>query len=232
MSLTETTRPGPPGTLSRCVRLRQTSREGSQGNHRTLAHLVHCTPQNREAPRLALPHQEALAVVRPLHSAPLHAGRSVGAVWVLEALARRFGIAAALGTDGAGQRARGQGRTRVLAQGSRLSAGRLAQTPAACAVLPLRRGFEEHDRAPPTSPRWRPPRGPSCAAWARLGGAPARRRCCALPARAVPARARAPRGRPGVIPETAHLGQHPEAWAWGCGVTQRACPGPWSLGWA
>lgn len=34
---------------------------------------------------------------------------------------------------------------RVIAHGARLSAVRLAQTHAVCAVLPLPRGFDEHD---------------------------------------------------------------------------------------
>ena len=69
----------------------------------------------------------------------------MGAVWGIDDMARRLGIEAALGTDCAGQLALWQGMARVSDQGSRLSAVRLAQTHAACAVLPLSRGFDDND---------------------------------------------------------------------------------------
>jgi transposase len=50
-----------------------------------------------------------------------------------------------LGTDVAGKLALWQVIARVIAQGSRLSAVRLAQTHAACEVLHLTRGFDEND---------------------------------------------------------------------------------------
>jgi hypothetical protein len=75
----------------------------------------------------------------------MHEGRSVGAVWVIYDMARRLGIEAALGTDFAGKLALWQVMARVIDQGSRLSAVRLAQTHAACEVLHLSRGFDEND---------------------------------------------------------------------------------------
>jgi hypothetical protein len=72
-------------------------------------------------------------------------GRSVGAVWVISEMARRLGIEAALGTDLTGKLALWQVIARVIDQGSRLSAVRLAQTHAACEVLHLTRGFDEND---------------------------------------------------------------------------------------
>jgi hypothetical protein len=83
LSITATTRLGPHGTVYRGVLLRQSSREGDKVNNRTLANLSHGPPQEVEAIRLALQHQDALAVLRPFPTAPRHAGRSVGAVWVL-----------------------------------------------------------------------------------------------------------------------------------------------------
>src|SRR5262245_25848195 len=145
MYLTETTRPGPNGTVYRCVLLRQSYREGGKVKNRTLANLSHCTPQEVEAIRLALQHKDDLAVLSTFHTAPLYEGRSVGAVWVIYDMARRLGIEAALGTDFAGKLALWQVIARVIAQGSRLSAVRLAQTHAACEVLHLSRGFDEND---------------------------------------------------------------------------------------
>src|SRR5215831_11959849 len=145
MYLTETTRPGPNGTVYRCVLLRQSYREGGQVKNRTLANLSHCTPQEIEAIRVALEHKDDLAVLGTLQKAPMQEGLSVGAVWVIYELARRLGIEAALGTDFAGKLALWQVMARVIDQGSRLSAVRLAQTHAACEVLHLSRGFDEND---------------------------------------------------------------------------------------
>ncbi len=145
MYITETTRPGPNGTVYRCVLLRQSYREGGQVKNRTLANLSHCTPQEIAAVRLALQHKDDLTVLSTFHQAPMHEGRSVGAVWVVYEMARRLGIEAALGTEFAGKLALWQVIARVIAQGSRLSAVRLAQTHAACELLQLTRGFDEND---------------------------------------------------------------------------------------
>ena len=126
MYITETVRTAPNGTTYRCVLLRQSYREGSRVKNRTIANLSHCTLQEVEAIRLALQHKDDLAVLGTLHEAPLHEGRSVGAVWVIYDMARRLGIEAALGKEVAGQLALWQVIARVLDQGSRLSAVRLA----------------------------------------------------------------------------------------------------------
>jgi hypothetical protein len=129
----------------RCVLLRQSYRAGGKVKNRTLANLSHCTPQEVEAIRVALQHKDDLAILGTLQNAPMQEGRSVGAVWVIYEMARRLGIEAALGTDFAGQLALWQVMARVIDQGSRLSAVRLAQTHAACEVLRMTRGFDEHD---------------------------------------------------------------------------------------
>ncbi|MFN3327187.1 MAG: transposase, partial [Bryobacteraceae bacterium] len=72
-------------------------------------------------------------------------GPSVGAVWALAETARRLGIHQALGSGFSAQLALWQVLARVLEQGSRLSAVRLAQVHAACDVLGIRRGFDEND---------------------------------------------------------------------------------------
>jgi hypothetical protein len=89
MYITETVRTAPNGTTYRCVLLRQSYREGSTVKNRTIANLSHCTPQEVAAIRLALQHKDDLAVLGTLHEAPLHAGRSGGAVWVIYDMARR-----------------------------------------------------------------------------------------------------------------------------------------------
>lgn len=69
----------------------------------------------------------------------------MGAVWTVVEVARRLGVAQALGSGFANQLALWQVVARVLDQGSRLSAVRLAQAHAATAVLGLKRGFDEND---------------------------------------------------------------------------------------
>jgi hypothetical protein len=63
MYSTETTRPGPNGTLYRCVLLRRSYREGDKVKNRTIAHLSYCTPQEIEALRLALRSKDDLTVL-------------------------------------------------------------------------------------------------------------------------------------------------------------------------
>lgn len=144
MYITETTRIGPNGTAYRCVLLRQSYREEGKVKNRTLANLSPCTAQEIEAIRLALQYKDDLAILGTLRDGTFQEGRSVGAVWVVYDLARRLGIEAALGTDFAGKLALWQVMARVIDQGSRLSAVRLAQTHAACEVLRLTRGFDEN----------------------------------------------------------------------------------------
>src|SRR5262249_6483625 len=62
-------------------------------------------------------------------------GLSFGAVWTVYHVARRLGIDKALGTTRAGKLALWQVIARGIAQGSRLSAVRLAMAHAACDVL-------------------------------------------------------------------------------------------------
>jgi hypothetical protein len=66
-------------------------------------------------------------------------------VWIVCETARRLGIPKALGPEFAGQLALWQVLARVLEQGSRFSAVRLAQVHAACDVIGIRRGFDEND---------------------------------------------------------------------------------------
>jgi transposase len=78
-------------------------------------------------------------------SVELQEGLSVGAVWAVSQIGKDLGIEKALGTDVEGTLAFWQVIARVIDQGSRLSAVRLAQMHAACDVLEIRRGFDEND---------------------------------------------------------------------------------------
>ena len=127
--------------------LRETYREDGRVKHRTLANLTHCKPEQVEAIRLALKHKGDLPriLASAVEGGPeLKQGPSVGAVWVLSQLARELGIVAALGADRDGKLALWQVIARVLDQGSRLSAVRLAGGHAVGAALGVT-GFDEDD---------------------------------------------------------------------------------------
>jgi hypothetical protein len=106
--------------------------------HRTLANVSHCSATEIEAMRLALRHKEDLEHLGTIQDAiTLKQGVSFGAVWTVYHVARRLGIAKALGTTREGKLALWQVIARVIDQGSRLSAVRLAMSHAACDVLGL-----------------------------------------------------------------------------------------------
>jgi hypothetical protein len=93
-----------------------------------------------------LKHKEDLTALGSLkESVELEEGLSVGAVWAVYQVGKGLGIEKALGTEFEGKLAFWQVMARVIDQGSRLSAVRLAQTHGACDVLEMRRGFDEND---------------------------------------------------------------------------------------
>ena len=116
--------------------LRESYRANGKVLHRTLANVSHCSAAEIEAMRLALRHKEDLENLGTIQDAiTLKQGMSFGAVWTVYHVARRLGIEKALGTTRAGKLALWQVMARVIDQGSRLSAVRLAMTHAACDVL-------------------------------------------------------------------------------------------------
>src|SRR5262249_10667645 len=88
--------------------------------------------------RLALRHKEEMEHLGTIQDAvTLKQGLSFGAVWTVYQVARRLGIEQVLGTTRAGKLALWQVIARVIDQGSRLSAVRLAMAHAACDILGL-----------------------------------------------------------------------------------------------
>jgi hypothetical protein len=116
--------------------LRESYRAHGKVLHRTIANVSHCSEAEIAALRLALRHKEDLEHLGTIQDAlTLKQGLSFGAVWTVYHVARRLGIAQALGTTRAGKLALWQVIARVIDQGSRLSAVRLAMAHAACDVL-------------------------------------------------------------------------------------------------
>src|SRR5262247_1798710 len=118
--------------------LRESYRAHGRVLHRTIANVSQCSAAEIEALRLALRHKESLEYLETIQDAiTLKQGLSFGAVWTVYHVARRLGIEQALGTTREGKLALWQVMARVIDQGSRLSAVRLAMAHAACDVLGL-----------------------------------------------------------------------------------------------
>ena len=118
--------------------LRESYRANGKVLHRTIANLSQCSAAEIEAMRLALRHKQDLENLGTVQDAvTLKQGVSFGAVWTVYHVARRLGIDKALGTTREGKLALWQVMARVIDQGSRLSAVRLAMSHAACDVLGL-----------------------------------------------------------------------------------------------
>ena len=101
----------------------------------------------QNASQLALRDQdtpERRGIARLKDDLRIEQGLSIGAVFALFTVAKRFGIDRALGNSQDAKQALWQVLARVIDQGSRLSAVRLAGTHAACDVLGLE-AFDEDD---------------------------------------------------------------------------------------
>src|SRR5438128_6559683 len=118
--------------------LRESYRANGKVLHRTIANVSHCSEAEIEAMRLALRHKGELELLGTIQDEiTLKQGMSFGAVWTVYHIARRLGIEKALGPTREGKLALWQVIARVIDQGSRLSAVRLAMAHAACDVLGL-----------------------------------------------------------------------------------------------
>lgn len=125
--------------------IRESFRENGKVKHRTLANISHCSPGEIEAIRLALRHKANLNLLGNVKdSVSTEQGLSVGALWVVYNVAKKLGIVDALGTKREGKLALWQILARIIDQGSRLSAVRLASSHAACDILDLK-PFDEDD---------------------------------------------------------------------------------------
>ena len=103
-------------------------RENGKVKKRSIANLSHCTAEEIAAIKLALKNKGDLGALESIkEGVELKEGRSVGAVWTLYQLAKTLGMEKALGKTFAGKLALWQVMARLIDQGSRLSAVRLAK---------------------------------------------------------------------------------------------------------
>jgi hypothetical protein len=128
------------------VLLRQSYRLKGKVKHRTIANLSACSEEELAAIELALRHKKDLPHLQAVAEAhlDLRQGLGCGSVALLLQVARRIGLVEALGNDRPGKLALWQVLARVIDQGSRLSAVRLAAGHAVCDLLDLESFNEDH----------------------------------------------------------------------------------------
>lgn len=136
------------GRIYKRALLRESYREKGVVKHRTIANISKCSEEEIKAIRLALKHKKDLTALDSAKSVKdkikSKQGLSVGAICLIKALASQLHITKALGNSRMGKLALWQIMARVIDQGSRLSAVRLAGQHAICDFINLT-SFNEDD---------------------------------------------------------------------------------------
>ncbi len=133
------------GKTYRRTLLRNSYRVKGKVRHDTIANLSSASDEEIQAMKLALKHKNNLkALGNARHDIKSEQGLAVGAVWLLAQLAKKLGISNALGNSRKAKLGLWMVMATVIAQGSRLSAVRLAGQHAVCDVLGLD-AFNEDD---------------------------------------------------------------------------------------
>ena len=129
----------------RRVLLRNSYRVNGKVQHDTIANLSACSDAEVQAIKLALKNKNNLGQLSNIkNDIQTKQGLGAGAVWVLYQLARQLGLTKALGNTQQSKLALWLVMARIIEQGSRLSATRLAQRHHVCDILGLD-GFNEND---------------------------------------------------------------------------------------
>lgn len=115
--------------------LRTSFRHNAKVCHKTLLNLSSFTEEEVTALKLALKHKGKLDSLASLDNIEISSGKRIGAVWTLHTLAERLGLAKALGSNNEAKLALLQVMARLIDQGSRLSAVRLAKSHALCEII-------------------------------------------------------------------------------------------------
>lgn len=130
-------------TVHKRVLLRTSYREGKKVKHTTIANLSKCPEEDIAAIKFALKNKKQLNSLSTEFS-EMRQGLIIGAVFALHAVATKIGLTKSLGKSNEAKLALWQVYARIIAQGSRLSAVRLASQHAACDVLDLQGFNEDH----------------------------------------------------------------------------------------
>ena len=123
---------------------RESYREDGKVKNRTLGKISKCSAAEIAAIKLALKYKDNLSALLHVEDVELHEGLRVGVVYAVKTLAERLGISKALGSSHQGKLALWQIIARLIGQGSRLGAVRMAASYGACDVLELE-SFTEDD---------------------------------------------------------------------------------------
>ena len=123
---------------------RESYREDGKVKNRTLGKISKCSEGEIAAIKLALKYKDNLSALLHVEDVELHDGLRVGVVFALKTIAERLGITKALGSSRQGKLALWQIMARLIGQGSRLGAVRMAASYGACDVLELE-SFTEDD---------------------------------------------------------------------------------------
>lgn len=146
MFLVKNTLRRPSGKVYHSILLRESYREGGKVKKRTIANLSSCTDEEIQAIEWALKNKGNIgSIPLAVSKFDLIQGKSIGAIYVLHALAKRLGLVTALGTSFHGKLALWLIFSRILEQGSRLSATRLHAIYDIASVIGLKRGFDENN---------------------------------------------------------------------------------------
>lgn len=108
--------------------LRESYREDGKVKKRTISCLSRCSDEEIEAIKLALKNKRDLVALKSIDDLKVTQGKSIGALHVINTLAECLGITAALGQSKQGKIALWLIYSRLVAQGSRQSSLRLAET--------------------------------------------------------------------------------------------------------
>jgi transposase len=133
------------GKTYRRVLLRSSYRADGVVRHKTISNLSDCSDKEIAAIKLALKHKGDLKILGSIKDdLQTEQGLSVGAVLTLQQLSKRVGLTTALGNSREAKLVLWLVLATIIAQGSRLSAVRLAQQHAVCDILGLD-AFNEDD---------------------------------------------------------------------------------------
>ena len=128
------------------VLLRESYRQNGKVRKRTVANISHCHDDVITALQIALRNVDKMEAVLTGQAEPeLCHGKSVGAVFAAVEIARRIGIVESLGRGRQPRLAMWQIASRLIEQGSRLSAVRLGEVHALAEAIGLEKGFCEDD---------------------------------------------------------------------------------------
>jgi len=119
----------------RRVLLRESYRENGKVKHNTIANLSKCSGEELEAIRLGLKYKKNISFLENLKEGKCTNGKIIGAVSALYQIAHRLGIAQVLGKTDEGLFILWLIIARLIDQGSRLSAVRLALIHAGCEII-------------------------------------------------------------------------------------------------